>query len=269
MAQPENVKPGALFVVPLLGGGHAFGYVTAVYNGFAFCDVFDHVQDSADVPADIEQKPLALKDVQVLGEFTLKPARKAGGPWKVRGTTSRHVLPHNRYVRMGLPPRRIDVVREQPDSPLTSAEAEKYPMLASRFPPYTTALVEVTVKRLAMTPEALIAAWRQGKVSAPPEAEPEAKPKKSAKKSAAQSGSLHVRIKLDHAGFPSESELAARHRLEDAIREADLGAISDAGAGQGHMDVHVKANAATTEKAIKALIKKLKLDAVVTVGEGP
>lgn len=262
VAQPKNVIPGAIFVVPLLRGGYAFGYVTAVSDSFVFCDIFDHVQETPEVPDGIEGKPTAITDLQVLGEFKLKPAQKVGGAWAATGKVMSHpVRPHNRYVRMGLPPRRIDVLAQEPDAPLSSSEAENYPKLASRFAPYAAATIEVAVKRLSMHIDKLIEEWKQD--GSP--ASPESSTKREKGAVAAGDSVLVIAIELGHEGLPSKSDIALRHKLEDAIVALKLGVVTDAGGGGGRMEIRIKAHGKGAASGLKKLIEKHKLDGTVTV----
>lgn len=69
---------------------------------------------------------------------------------------------------------------------------------------------------------------------------------------------IHIQIKCAGDGFPSSEELASRHALEDALLEAEVGEIVDAGGGMGVMDVYldvedVAAAMATATEIVKRL----------------
>lgn len=51
---------------------------------------------------------------------------------------------------------------------------------------------------------------------------------------------IHIKIQCDGDGFPSPEELTQRHSLEDALADADVGEVVDAGGGMGVMDIYVE-----------------------------
>jgi hypothetical protein len=73
-----------------------------------------------------------------------------------------------------------------------------------------------------------------------------------------QMSEIHIEIKCDGDGFPSSAELAKRHAVEDALAEADVGEVVDAGGGMGVMDIYidvkdVAAAMAKTQEIVKRL----------------
>jgi len=165
-----DFQVGRIFTVPLLGGGYAFGYLTYYRKGkLPLVDIFDHVSDESTPPRDIASKPVLLRDMFVGAEFILTPKHKAGERWRfTKETMPGPVKPHNRYYRMGSPPRsfkRIDILGEEPDVPLSPEEAQKYPTVGNSFAPAPTAQIEVAAKRLLMSPADLVKAWRERKPS--------------------------------------------------------------------------------------------------------
>ena len=71
---------------------------------------------------------------------------------------------------------------------------------------------------------------------------------------------IHICIKCEGDGFPTEGELALRNQLEDEIMQANLGTIVDSGGGRGVMDVFVEAqDVAAARSAIETLVERLGL----------
>jgi hypothetical protein len=164
----EDFEPGRVFVVPLLQGGYAFGYLTFFDKGLmGLGNIFDYVGDDPKPPPDITEKPVLLHDHIIGSEFLLTPKHKAGERWKFLNIYMKgQVAPQNRYYRMGGPPRsfrRIDILKEEPDVPLSPEESTKYPTVSMPFPPTPTAKIEVAVKHLLMSPQDLVKGWREKK----------------------------------------------------------------------------------------------------------
>lgn len=164
----KNFQPGRVFVVPLLGGGYAYGYFT-YFNKHLMTlgNIFDFWSESATPPSDIADKPIIMFDLTLGAEFLLSAKSNAGERWKITKTSvPGAVTPRNRYFRMGGPPRsyrRIDILGKEPDLPLSPEEAAKYPAVSKDFPPTPTAQVEIAVKRLLMSSAELIKSWRARK----------------------------------------------------------------------------------------------------------
>lgn len=168
----RELVPGRVFVAPLLGGGFAFGVVTFFDKGLMILsDIFDVLAADAVPPPDLGNSPILIRNLQVGAEFHLTPKHEAGGCWKLTplilaGT----VRPSVRYFRMGRElhlSKRVDVFGEEPTRPLLPEEADAYPRISKPFPPVPVAEIEVAVKRLTVTPRALIAAWRAGELGTP------------------------------------------------------------------------------------------------------
>jgi hypothetical protein len=81
---------------------------------------------------------------------------------------------------------------------------------------------------------------------------------------------IHIQIHCDGDGFPSSSELAVRHAVEDALGDAEVGEVVDAGGGMGVMDIYLAVDdvASAVSKA-KAIVKRLGLEARATVEPVP
>lgn len=161
----EQYEVGRVFVIPLLGGGYAFGVITFYDVSLGmFCDVFDHVSDEPEPPPDLAERPLALRDRYVLADFQIKDERRSGARWRLtKMRLSAPVSPSTRWYAMGAPPRpyqRKDLYRELPAEEIDEAQAKSLLQLSTRFPPFRAAEAEVAVKHLDATPDELIDAWR-------------------------------------------------------------------------------------------------------------
>jgi hypothetical protein len=76
-----------------------------------------------------------------------------------------------------------------------------------------------------------------------------------------QMSEIHIEIKCDGDGFPSSAELAKRHAVEDALAEADIGEVVDAGGGMGVMDIYVDVkDVAVAMAKTKEIVKRLGLE---------
>ena len=72
---------------------------------------------------------------------------------------------------------------------------------------------------------------------------------------------IHIEIRCDGDGFPSSSEYATRHALEDALAAADIGKVVDAGGGMGVIDIYIDVNdLETAMRQTKEIVKRLGLD---------
>jgi hypothetical protein len=77
---------------------------------------------------------------------------------------------------------------------------------------------------------------------------------------------IHIQLKCDGDGFPSSDELAKRHAIEDAINDAEVGEVVDAGGGMGVMDVYVDVEDVSVAMAkITEIVKTLGLESRTTV----
>lgn len=156
MARMPKIKPGQYFSAPLLGGGYGYGYFTHVYDGFIFfCDVFDRMGDSADLPADIDDSPLLLTDMAIGGEeFTLKPeeAEEFGGKWVLHKAPLREGAALHQPLRI-MGTKVVDLSEAAPDRPATPAELDSLGKLGHPFPPTTHNMIEVALRRLDVDPD--------------------------------------------------------------------------------------------------------------------
>lgn len=162
----RGLEVGRVFVIPLLGGGFGFGVITFVDRSIGmFCDVFDALADDPEPPADLASRPRLLRDRWFGAELQLRPGSGTGERWRPTAVSMPGVAPSTRWYLTGGPPRpyfRKDLYRELPPEPVDPAETGGLLRLSARFPPYLTAEVEVGLKRLDLTPDAWIAAWRAG-----------------------------------------------------------------------------------------------------------
>jgi len=256
MPRDDGFATGRVFVVPLLGGGFAFGYATAQLSPSVFVNIFDHVSDNDTLPSNLAELRVELYDLQIGGEFRIMDATREGDEWRwCDERVQAPIAPRNRYVQMGLPPRRIDVLGEEPDRPLTPEQAKGVPFLGFRFAPYTVALIEVALKRLDGTPKDLINSWR----ARPPSKASSATRRAGAKtkKDSPKPNAVHIEVRLRGKGLPTSSDLDLRHRLEAHIAKQKLGAIVDAGGGFGLMDVVVQTDAPDAIDRIRAMLDEL------------
>jgi hypothetical protein len=77
---------------------------------------------------------------------------------------------------------------------------------------------------------------------------------------------IHIQIRCTGTGFPSADELNQRYQLEDAIDEAGIGQIVDAGGGMGVMDVFVEvADPTAAQPAVTAIVERVGLADRATV----
>ena len=273
MSRSQKLIRGRIFFVPLLDGGFGIGRITAIYDGFTYCDIYDHVQEDDDlVPDTIEERPFIVRDVRVLGEFRLKPKDEAGWAWRPTDRcTVKPAVPKNRYVAIGLSPRRYDVLDEEPDVSITQEEASALPKLSANFAPYPTAEVEIALKRLSVSPREHLAAWRRLEFATKPgEEPPKAKGSKRGKAKAEKSAgdglarvSISIRLASD---YPDEDELKIRDAVEEAIGAIKGVALESSGAGLGAMDLAFVSASAISKRSVTMALKKLGLSerAIVT-----
>jgi len=242
---------GRVFSIPLLDGGFAFGYATAVFDEWRFCDILDHVATSTAPPTDLLKKPIVLEDL-VAGTVFYLPrfpqCENAGSRWEpTELMVPWPVRPKNRYVRMERT--RVDILREEPPMKLSADEAEQYPHLACRFAPYQAAVVEIAVKRLSIKYRELIENWVAGKLKTRPQP-PVRRPRKGAK------SEYHFQISLGHSGFPSDAELKLRDTVEALISERGVGTVTGSGGGMGLMDLVIRTQGADPLQRLHEIAKE-------------
>lgn len=86
----------------------------------------------------------------------------------------------------------------------------------------------------------------------------------------AQVSEIHIEIKCDGDGFPSSAELAKRNALEDALAEADVGEVVDAGGGMGVMDIYIDVKDVSVAMAkTKEIVVRLGLESRTTIQAVP
>lgn len=152
--------PGAIFCIPLLRGGYAFGYITAHTPRqimWALANIFEPIASKPTMPPDLEHSPIALADLLItrLTTFDLPDETIR---WTWTGTkVSFSPKPVSPFVRMGdMPPMRIDLTGTETDQPIPRAETSHYPPLRIGGGPGPTATAEVALRKLALTPRDLI-----------------------------------------------------------------------------------------------------------------
>ena len=81
---------------------------------------------------------------------------------------------------------------------------------------------------------------------------------------------IHITIRYDGAGLPSQAELATRHQLEDALEDEEVGEVVDAGGGMGVMDIYLDVDDVPAALArAKVIVARLGLAARTVVEEAP
>lgn len=254
-----------VFVIPLLDGGYAFGRITCHYHT-NFCDVFDLLADSPDVPADLAERPLLMRDFQI-GSTEFRRFKQGLPLWRATGVHLPAVLPQNRYAQMGLPPRRVDILREEPDVPIPPDQIDKYPIVSSPFPPGTTAKIEVALKRLSVDYLELCKAWREGRLATRPGDPPPRVKAMSRKRAPEVPQQIYIAIPLADE-FPVATELERRHALEAQILERKLGTIASAGAGLGVAELLIIPANRRSMSAVRRLVENLAPGATVEWVDG-
>jgi hypothetical protein len=154
---------GQIFHVPLLEGGHAWGYVSLIDKGSVhLCSFFDIVTETPQMPAGLRDTPLVLEDLPVGGaEFLM---RKRFGDWRWR-VTDQHMpgevrATHTLYIMRSRPLfQLVDLADKSAKRPATEEEIARYPDLSVPFPLMTTKQVEKAVRHLDIDPR-LIGAQR-------------------------------------------------------------------------------------------------------------
>lgn len=143
---------GQIFYVPLYEGGYAFGYVTLIdKQAGTMCNFVDLVSDTCDVPGNISSIPIVLRDTLVSGAEFSRLKNMPDKQWKL---TPHHVpgnvhpdvalfIMHSRPVYQ-----LVDLTRERAKRPATEEEIARYPVLSTKFPPFTTKIVEKAVRHL-------------------------------------------------------------------------------------------------------------------------
>jgi hypothetical protein len=172
-----ELQRGQLFVAPLLGGGFAYGCVMRPHDKkfpLNLAAIYDTWTETEEVPADLENRVVLLNDLLFGACFDLDLRVPVGDGVRPVPRTRWRVIPGRvaatvppvvqRYYRMGGPPRgytRFDILGDEGVTPVTPEEASALPVFASQWDGYTTAIVEVAVKRLATTPDEIVEAWVQ------------------------------------------------------------------------------------------------------------
>ena len=256
MPAEKEFVPGRVFLVPLLRGGYAIGYVThrvprSVTLVTILHLVLDHPSPGAE---DLRAGPLII-DMMSGADF-VGPKLHPELAWSF--TALKMPMPvqvTRRFVKMGLPPKRKDLLGILPDTPLSAADAEKLPALGTTFPPGNTAQIEVALRRID-APWVLYArewAAEQSVGRAPPPA--------------SNTMARRVRLSLPTRGrFPTKAEMKTRERLERAMRERRIGVVSDVGAGLGSMDLTVERVEESTDllQDLRRLLAELRVRGTVT-----
>lgn len=271
-SNPDSIL-GSIFVIPLLGGQFGFGYVTAIRSGQYLCNIFDVVTDDP-VPDDgIRNSPLLI-DGYLASPMDFARSKKLPSlePWAFCGMKMEgKVTSENRYFQIGLPPRKFDFMQLEKDVPLTNEEAASFRFLKVRFPPGSTAEIEVALKRMDVDWLEHGRRWMMGEIKQSPmtpqkqAAANVPKKKASGKTPSAKGGNLAtITIPLAKKA-PSKQELALRHALEDEIKKSEVGEIVSAGAGMGMMDVQVRLATKDSWKALDTALAQVGLADRATV----
>jgi hypothetical protein len=234
-------------------------YYVKSFNYFG--NIFDYIGEEPVPPSDLSEKQIIIYDIQTIStELSLQSSYNAGEPWwftneYVHGPASKM---KNRYFLLGgPPPKKTDILEIEPDVPIPPEEAKKYSKLGKRFPPYTTAEIEVAVKRLDVTPDQLIAAWRAGRPKS-----------KRNRPPLITKGPARIRIEMPYEGegLPTKELLHKRHLLEDQLMAIEAGEITDVGGGMGVVEIYLNTNDVKrswplVKKSVKNAGLKLEKDA--------
>ena len=143
---------GQIFYVPLYEGGYTFGYVTLIDKQCStMCNLFDPVSDVSDMSENLFSCPIVLRDMLVSGAEFSRLRDMADRQWKL---TPHHmsdvVHPDVALFIMRSRPvyQLIDLANGRSKRPATEEEIARYPVLSTKFPPFTTKIVEKAVRHL-------------------------------------------------------------------------------------------------------------------------
>lgn len=148
----RKYEPGKHFIVPLMGGGHAFGYITFYERSclMCLCDIYDHLSWEPELPEDIENKPLILQDLRIgTEEFRMKPedSEEYGAKWILtKNTRSGTVGPKSRFFVVGDDVQ--DIKGEFPKRPATEKDKETLQCMGFGLPPGPVCTIEVAIRRI-------------------------------------------------------------------------------------------------------------------------
>jgi hypothetical protein len=240
----------------LLRGGYGLGYVTHnIPRDVTLVTILD-VLLTVPTPSakDLLADPLIVD--MMSGVDFIGPKNHPNLAWVL--TSLKMPLPvqlTKRFVKIGLPPKRKDLLGILPDTPLSSEEAERLPTLGTTFPPGNTAQIEVALRRLDTSWVLYARAWASEQAAG---TTPPAPPHATARK---------IRVSLATRGsFPTNTELKKRDRVERAIRERRIGIVGDVGAGLGSMDITVESAGGSSDlvQDLQRLLVELRIRGTVT-----
>ncbi|WP_156348686.1 hypothetical protein [Sphingomonas sp. Leaf23] len=157
MSGRDRPVVGQIFYVPLYEGGYAFGYVTLIdKQAGIIVNLFDLVCDMNDVPANISAVPIVLRDMLVSGAEFSRLKEMPDKQWKL----TPHHMPNDVHPDVALFIMRsrpvyqlIDLANGRSKRPATEEEIARYPVLSTKFPPFTTKIVEKAVRHLDIDPK--------------------------------------------------------------------------------------------------------------------
>ncbi len=114
-------------------------------------NIFDLVSDVADVPENISTAPIVLRDMLVSGAEFSRLKDMPDKQWQL----TPHHMPEVVYPEVALFIMRsrpvyqlVDLANGRSKRPATEVEIARYPVLSTKFPPFTTKIVEKAVRHL-------------------------------------------------------------------------------------------------------------------------
>lgn len=157
MSGKDRTVVGQIFYVPLYEGGYAFGYVTLIDKQCGtMCDLFDLVSDVSDIPENLFSCPIVLRDMLVSGAEFSRLKEMPDKQWKL----TPHHMPDVVHPDVALFIMRsrpvyqlIDLANGRSKRPATEEEIARYPVLSTKFPPFTTKIVEKAVRHMDIDPK--------------------------------------------------------------------------------------------------------------------
>ena len=152
MSAKDRPAVGQIFYVPLFEGGYAFGYVTLVdQQSGTLCSFFDLTSEIPELPEGLTESALVIEDMLVTGAEFQRSKRIGDKRW----IATEHRMPgevrakHTKFIMRSRPVFQIvDLAVENSKRPATADEIERYPLLSTDFPLFTTKIVEKAVRHL-------------------------------------------------------------------------------------------------------------------------
>lgn len=152
----KKVEPGAIFGVPLLRGGFAFGYVTArppLHPSFALVNIVEGFTPGRTPPSDVEARRVVVFDLLITNPTSFGLSSVGRESWFLTGgRCAEPILPRDRHATLGAPASlRVDMLGLEPDRRVKGSAA-KHQELRMGGGLSKTAAAEIAVQGLATTP---------------------------------------------------------------------------------------------------------------------